>query len=367
MNNGLHPDSNILMFFGGMKTVASLKKGDIIIGDDNNPHIVMNTITGEDVLYSIGHGDDQFICSAKYILPLYDEQQGKIIECRVEDIVDIARYNLYSVPIEYEEQSVKNDPHLIGMLLGSVVNNGAAKKEDIVKKYLSNKLDKIENRIKGVSMEMFDLSAIDQDELNYIINHIYIPDEYLYNTRVVRHKLLRGLAEMLKNKPFEVEAKSKAARNTTTRTSILAHTSKIILPRGRQSTSSRGLSVRSNSQGRSHSATRSTNKRPVSSRKILADQVRKPGHILYVDNNILFEQIKFLSKSLGYMCTPIDTMTLKIEGDLTRIPDLSTKLLYKLKIEKISQGIYRGVVLDPLSNGRLVLSNCIVNAGRSKD
>lgn len=65
------PNTPILMFSGKIKKAENIVVGDIVVGDDGSPRTVVNTVTGESLLYKVkqSYGEDYGI-SCEHILTL---------------------------------------------------------------------------------------------------------------------------------------------------------------------------------------------------------------------------------------------------------------------------------------------------------
>lgn len=196
----LHPDTQILLYFGGMKAAKNIVRGDILIGDDSNPRIVMQTTTGTDKMYKITpEFSDPYIVNEPHVLSLYNPSIKQVKDIPLNEFLQKSiysqkKYKMFSVPIEYPISApTKNDPFLIGLLLGSQEKTSKII-ETVLKEYLTIRLNKLYKSVKAES-SLRKLDSIDKDELRYILDHQYIPDVYLYTSRSNRHKLLMGLVE----------------------------------------------------------------------------------------------------------------------------------------------------------------------------
>jgi len=215
----LHPDTQLLLFFGGMKSAKEVKRGDILMGDDCQPRIVMSTCRGTDPMYEIfPRTGDSFIVNKPHMLTLFNTSTEKTLDISLEDYLNKEsmwrkKYKLFSVPVEYPRVETKNDPFMVGVLLGSSVYMKTI--EDVMKEYLFKKLDGLTKYVNGnTDLKLLSLSNIDNDEIRHLLDHRYIPDEYLYNTRDVRVKLLKGLIEAAKKQEILNHKRSKSAERT---------------------------------------------------------------------------------------------------------------------------------------------------------
>ncbi len=428
----LHPDTQILLFFGGMKAAKNIARGDILMGDDNQPRIVMSTSSGIDQMYRIiPEVGDPFITNSVHVLSLYNEFNGQVIDIPLNEYITKAdswksKHKLFSKPVEYQRQAVKNDPYLVGLLLGSEKKSI----DDVIKDYLTKKLDEISACVNSNKTPIA-LETIDKAEIGYLLNHKYIPDEYLYNTRDVRHKLIKGFCDAntfstsssnpnskpasrsssitrsnTKNKSVPTTPTSskspRSASQPQPRTSSQPRKSILKKPSEHPNTPKpKSPSVQKNSSSITRTPKSSTappkkytgragTPGPIESKKT-KEQVRTPLNGLKIfynlDNNtsnksrtsrledfretiltkksktikvkdkILYEQFKFLIRSLGFECYQlIDSIV--INNDISELPDITTKNQTTFTVTPYERGDYTGFTLD--GNGRFLLASCMV-------
>lgn len=191
----LHPDTLVLLYLGGMKRAADLKRNDVLMGDDSQPRVITSTSSGKDSMYCIQPKyTENFIVNLPHVLTLYDDLSAKTIDIPLEQYMMRTenfkkRFKLFTVPVEYDERPVKNDPYMIGVLLGSNKKNV----NEVIKQYLDQRLNNVESYIAGkMDCQTIRADTFDTEELAFIMNQRYIPEVYLYNTRKIRHKLLKG-------------------------------------------------------------------------------------------------------------------------------------------------------------------------------
>jgi hypothetical protein len=389
----LHPDTQILLFFGGMKAAKDIKKGDILIGDDYTPRIVMNTTEGTDKMYKIiPEMSDTFIVNEPHVMTLYDELINCVVDIPLNEFMQKTesyknRHSLFSIPIEYQRQDIKNDPYMIGVLLNSKSKNI----EDIMKEYLNNRLENISKYINGVhDVTSLNLSAINNDELAYLINNRYIPDEYLFNTREIRFKLLHGFLDAYFHKNKATITRSKSAERSIKKIEFkrsrtpkpLSKPPKVRFENKSQDVLMDSLSdtsdtldtldtthrrtesfriVNSNGYaGRSrdiNSRSRDKTSKRLDNFKSKIPVLKKHELIISIKDKILNEQIKFLLRSLGYSCISIaDEIT--IYDDISKLPELGTRKEMKFTVMSHNENNYCGFTLT--GNGRFLLASGVV-------
>ena len=382
----LHPDTQILLFFGGIKAAKDIKKGDILIGDDYTPRIVMNTTKGTDKMYKIiPEMSDTFIVNEPHVMTLYDELIDSVVDIPLNEFMQKTeayknRHSLFSIPIEYQRQEIKNDPYMIGVLL----NSKSKIIEDIMKEYLNNRLENISKYVNCKNnITTLNLNTINNEELSYLINNKHIPDEYLFNTREIRFKLLHGFLDAYFHKNKVTKARSKSAERTTKKTEytrpktpkpVLLKQLKVRFENKSQDILMDSLSDSSETfedlefkHKRSESFRcisdticgrhrDKTNKRLDNFRSKIP-VLKKHEIVISIKDKILNEQIKFLIRSLGYSCVSIgDEIT--IYDDISKLPDLGTRNEMKFTIMTHNENNYCGFTLS--GNGRFLLASGVV-------
>jgi replication factor C subunit 3/5 len=67
----LDPNTPVLMFDGSIRQAKDIKKGDLLMGDDNRHRLVLNTTVGLDVLYRINQNNgDSYVVNSEHIISL---------------------------------------------------------------------------------------------------------------------------------------------------------------------------------------------------------------------------------------------------------------------------------------------------------
>lgn len=215
----LHPNTQILMYLGGMKAAKDVARGDILMGDDSQPRIVLSTTSGSDCMYKITpEYSEPFIVNEPHVLTLYNEFTEHTSDIPLNEYLQKsetwkAKHKMFCVPVEYARTPTKNDPYLVGVLLNSKHNTV----DDVVKEYLTSRLDNLASYVSGLSdIRTLNISTIDKNEIAYLLNHRYIPDAYLYNSRENRYKLLKGFIEVTRERKPAEQQRSKSLERTPT-------------------------------------------------------------------------------------------------------------------------------------------------------
>jgi len=409
MSKCLHPDTQVLLYLGGMKAAKNVARGDILMGDDNAPRIVLANDSGYDQLYKvIPEIGEPFVVTDAHMLSLFNESTGKITDVALTTYMSKSplwkiKHKIYSKPVEYPLQSTKNDAYLVGLLLASEKKSI----DDIVKEYLSNVLDNLSTNISS-NKHARTLDNIDKEEIEYLLNYKYIPDEYLFNTREVRLNLLKGFYEAATY--VEKQNVSKPARSLSQPVLKSKPVKRTPSKQGKVSFNMPNLSTHPTSSHTSTSSHRKPkrasshshiNKKKVTKKKVTkkspvrrnnlkkfakelqikdtaikhsntikprksrlneyrGNVISKKSKSLKVKDKILNEQIKFLIRSLGYECIQIAD-SLIIQSDLKEEhvpPPMNTMNQASFTIIHHTISNYAGFTLD--GNGRFLLSSCVV-------
>jgi hypothetical protein len=194
----LYLDTDIKLYFGGSKQAADIKRGDILMSTTSQPLVVLGIESKHDVMYELRPilpNNNSFILGESHIIELYNTSTDRVIEISIADFLlkDVEwkkNYQLMQSTLNYPFADIKNDPYLIGLIVGS--NN--MRLEDIIKQYLLNKLDHLSKFVNETNdLKMLNLSDINDKELNNLLETRHIADEYLYNSRDNRMRLLQGI------------------------------------------------------------------------------------------------------------------------------------------------------------------------------
>jgi len=174
MGKCLGIDTPVMMYDGSIKLVQDIVVGDKLMGDDSTPRNVLSVCQGREKMYDVGN----FICNKSHILSLKWMNQdsfqehpcGETINISVEDYLkfNASQYlKGYCVGVEFPNKPVKYDPYMFGY-------------------YIAKKFNHI--------CDSFELTSI-QHNLYEFSNIERIPDEYKYNSKNVRLKLLSGFVD----------------------------------------------------------------------------------------------------------------------------------------------------------------------------
>ena len=244
----------ILLWNGEIKMSQNVCSGDELIGDDGNKRIVEDVCSGQDDLYEIQQNNgNTYVVNSKHTLVLKMTGKSEIIHMTIDEYMKLTntmKNNLYGFKscngINYEKQEVLLEPYMLGLWLGSrrdsvrstgdgtSANSVIATNDDEIREYINNwcgKNDaelvqeskyKLRIRRKGYSFYncQGQLHVVDHGKealggekyenipkcnrtnpftdllKKYnLIGNKHIPNEYLFNNRESRLKLLAGIID----------------------------------------------------------------------------------------------------------------------------------------------------------------------------
>lgn len=323
----IHPNTQLLLYLGDMKAAKNIQKGDILMGHDERPRIVMkvekvDATSSTLVIPDIG---DSFMISNDSPICVYDDIKKTIVSTDKKSV--LPSYHLFSSRVSYQKQDIKNDPFLVGMIIGSKTSTLDA----VIKEYLTSRLDKITKYcIDDKKNTIASADTIDREEIASLINHKYIPDEYLYNSLSTRRSFLAGFH---------------AARKTGDK---------------HKRSSSVGSSVGSSIGNQSSSRRQSTIKKSKKKSKTLDDQQNTPASatiIFPISDAILREQMKFLIRSLGIQCKIVDN-TIQLDHNFLDAEYVAPGRMTKFSTKNIENS-EKFVKITTDQDGRFLISSCM--------
>ena len=231
-----HPKgTELILHSGKLKKVEDIKVGDLLMGPDSMPRIVLNTHKGFGPIYKITPTKgESWECNSPHILSLkrtkyYQKNgaggKGKMVGGDIKNIplneyINKSNnfkhiYKLWRTGVEFKYKKVF-DPYLIGLYLadgskrGSVLCCGTEKLEAInyvrsVWKKYSEKFDRGAWYLSLYNFKDIRINLTDKQ------NNRKIPNEYLFNSKENRLKLLAGLLDgdgyLVKSTVFEIICK----------------------------------------------------------------------------------------------------------------------------------------------------------------
>ena len=244
----LAPETEVLMFDGTVRRVDSVNEGDLLMGPDSKPRRILNTVRGEDQMYTvIPTKGESYTVNSAHILSLKmtgqgrkkrkirksridgtlretsyrkSSQDGKVVNISVLDYMDrsnswkhIAKG--YRVGVDFEYKDVSLDPYFLGLWLGDGNSSDPAiTTTDVeIHEYLEDfatreGLDLRPNEItihitsgkkfgrggKGLPREGRNPLLTKLKQLQVIRNK-HVPIEYKTNSKEIRLQVLAGLID----------------------------------------------------------------------------------------------------------------------------------------------------------------------------
>lgn len=395
----MHPNIQILLFFGGTKAAKDIIKGDILIGSDSHPRIVMSVSKNVNELYTITPAlGEPFIISDKHQLVLHNEFTNSTSFINVTDYILKtptwkSKHKLQIMSVNYQNQAVKNDPYLVGLLLASETKSV----DDVVKDYLSDKIAEIARSINAGKTSMT-IESIDKEEIGYLLNHRYIPDEYLYNSTLIRQKIYKGyksttdfitkkknanksIPSNIRHTRGKSQSKPSSRSNSRTRRSLTP----VNIAR-----KSNGFKLMKISKDTKPSTTNLTEtKRPVqisnlsvthlrgrarsNAREMLAFNVSNTAKStiqiteFIIDDNILREQFKFLVRSLGASCDQNNNKLIVDNTNLSIDTDSKTPAFTLSDFTIAPYATEECHIFTTNGDGTFILASCIVSCTQVTD
>ena len=209
-----NPNTKIRMFDGSIKPIKEIKIGDEVMGYDSTPRKVLSLHKGKDNMFRIKQSrSEDYEVNSKHIMTLYDKKDKKIINSEISDVLFNFRpgwqgkYRGLKYPIEYKSRKIDIDPYFIGLWLGDGCDNKITNIDFEIHNYLDKLSEKLGMKITKCKDNVdycFSQKEGRKKGGNKILNvlrkyNIYknkhIPNDYLYNSRKNRLKLLAGLID----------------------------------------------------------------------------------------------------------------------------------------------------------------------------
>lgn len=217
--------TKVMMYDGSTKNVEDVKLGELLMGPDGTPRKVLQLHTGRDHMYEITpvNGDKQIVNSKHLIYGMHRKWYNNIYQpftMRADQYYEMlqnkpylkAHYSLIKTQFSWEEKEHVIDPYLLGLWLG----DGTSSESSIA----SNDIEVIEYlqtyaithglfaRLRKVNTTencyLVHLSSGKPGKANWLLNELrnlkvlnnkHIPDDYIFDSRENRLKLLAGLID----------------------------------------------------------------------------------------------------------------------------------------------------------------------------
>lgn len=217
--------TKVMMYDGSTKNVEDVKLGELLMGPDGTPRKVLQLHTGRDHMYEITpvNGDKQIVNSKHLIYGMHRQWYNNTYQpftMRADQYYEMlqnkpylkAHYSLIKTQFSWEEKEHVIDPYLLGLWLG----DGTSSESSIA----SNDIEVIEYlqtyaithglfaRLRKVNTTencyLVHLSSGKPGKANWLLNELrnlkvlnnkHIPDDYIFDSRENRLKLLAGLID----------------------------------------------------------------------------------------------------------------------------------------------------------------------------
>lgn len=221
-------NTEVLMYDGTVKYIQDIKIGDIVMGDDSTPRLVLNLHRGVSKLYELRiNKSENLIVSENHILCIARQQRNdrKKIRKWVNENISIEKYiakskcykekaKLYQVPVNYQERILGIEPYYLGLWLGDGLSeslnrfctadseivdwcNNYANSLNIQLKQHSNKEEQCQIYCfsEGNTGNHLNHPIVKYDKIYHLQNNKHIPIEYMTSSEKQRLELLAGLID----------------------------------------------------------------------------------------------------------------------------------------------------------------------------
>lgn len=221
-----HPAGTMVrMFNGTLKSVENVVTGDILMGDDSTPRVVLNTGKGFGKIFKItanGRGkaepwyvNEDHILSCKISFPgtiglFKGMKKGDVINIPIKEYLNLTKKTkqhlmCYRVALEYPARQHNIDPYFLGIWLGDgssthvEITNTDFEIIDWLKNYCKkNQLNFHQKKGKNaitysITNGRFGIRHVFRQK--HLFDNKHIPKDYLIDSRENRLKLLAGLID----------------------------------------------------------------------------------------------------------------------------------------------------------------------------
>lgn len=229
----LGKDVKVLMFDGSTKLSQEICVGDVLMGPDSCPRNVLKIDSGISNLYEVSpKKGEKWICNDEHIFTVHDQyitrsmrlynsaKTSDIVDKHIKEILkfqknngEIGHLKLVRTGVEFKEETIPIDPYLLGLWLaegtkhkGNPYFSICKQDSDIIDYLLSYPLPKgIECKIKDDSENCVQVrftgsgyKNIFREEFKKCVDksgNVFIPQNYLINSKENRLRLLAGLID----------------------------------------------------------------------------------------------------------------------------------------------------------------------------
>lgn len=229
----LGKDVEVLMFDGSTKLSQEIRVGDVLMGPDSCPRNVLKIDSGISNLYEVSpKKGEKWVCNDEHIFTVHDQyitrsmrlynsaKTSDIVDKHIKEILkfqksngEIGHLKLVRTGVEFKEKELSVDPYLLGLWLaegtkhkGSPHFSICKQDSDIIDYLLSYPLPEgIECKIKDDSENCVQVRFVGSGSKNIFreefkkcvdkSGNVFIPQNYLINSKENRLKLLAGLLD----------------------------------------------------------------------------------------------------------------------------------------------------------------------------
>ncbi len=207
-------DTPVLMFNGSLKAIQDIVVGDVLMGDDNTPRIVLELVRGTQEMFKVSISkNDFFTCNADHILSLKKSGTDGRYDCIDGDVVDVklSDFVLYwsnrqkhffksfkSDAVQFDKKPLLVHPYILGVWLGDGYAAGARLSADYSSLAMIDKIVSLGQPVnKHNTKYSWGLKGNLQSELKELglTNNKHIPEDYLTSSIEDRLELLAGLID----------------------------------------------------------------------------------------------------------------------------------------------------------------------------
>lgn len=229
----LGKDVEVLMFDGSTKLSQEIRVGDVLMGPDSCPRNVLKIDSGISNLYEVSpKKGEKWVCNDEHIFTVHDQyitrsmrlynsaKTSDIVDKHIKEILKFQKSNggighlkLVRTGVEFKEKELSVDPYLLGLWLaegtkhkGSPHFSICKQDSDIIDYLLSYPLPEgIECKIKDDSENCVQVRFVGSGSKNIFreefkkcvdkSGNVFIPQNYLINSKENRLRLLAGLLD----------------------------------------------------------------------------------------------------------------------------------------------------------------------------
>jgi hypothetical protein len=221
--------TKVMMSNGRVKKVEEIKKGDKLMGDDSTQREVLKLSNGYDKMYTISNNvGDRYTVNSQHILSLKYGSKKKIVDRKDKECYQIRWFDNKSVSLKGKSYSYKKADKIEVLKIAKREYEGT--EEDLyvdisIENYIKLREDKdffrmlkgykkaVEFKDQKVSIDPYLMGTwigdkttnkVDVNEVDIVtylmkdlglMNNKFIPDNYKYNTRTKRLRILAGIID----------------------------------------------------------------------------------------------------------------------------------------------------------------------------